>query len=98
MKGLHIANYAGENLPSWMVSGRGQFSLHNLVRITLRNLSRGQQISELGHLPFLKFLDIDKMGTVICIGNEFYGWSNLSAPASSFKSLKVFTLDMCDLE
>ncbi|KAL3497587.1 hypothetical protein ACH5RR_040319 [Cinchona calisaya] len=57
--------------------------LCNLVKIKLKSLSYCKQIPSLGDLPNLQVIEMDKLGSVECIGNEFYGCTNLDGASSS---------------
>ncbi|XP_017975319.1 PREDICTED: putative disease resistance protein RGA1 [Theobroma cacao] len=71
MKSLMIVNYRGDNLPSWMVMTVHDFGytfpLDNLVFLKLIKCKECINISSLGQLRNLRFLEIDGMERVKCI-------------------------------
>ncbi|KAM4118582.1 hypothetical protein ACB094_02G214600 [Castanea mollissima] len=80
LKSLKIKNFRGEKFPLWILagenSGGGLFLFKHLLEIRLVNCNNCQKIPTLGHLPCLKFLRIEGMNNVTCIGSEFYDSGN----------------------
>ncbi|XP_030923801.1 putative disease resistance protein RGA3 [Quercus lobata] len=76
LKSLKIRNFGGEKFPSWILagdnSGGGLFLFNHLLEIRLVYCNKCEKIPTLGHLPCLKFLQIEGMDNVTCIGAEFY--------------------------
>ncbi|XP_030975752.1 putative disease resistance protein RGA3 [Quercus lobata] len=76
LKSLKIENFGGEKFPSWILagdnSGGGLFLFNHLLEILLVDCNKCEKIPTLGHLPCLKFLQIEGMDNVTCIGTEFY--------------------------
>ncbi|KAL4645690.1 hypothetical protein ACB092_02G253100 [Castanea dentata] len=76
LKSLKIENFRGEKFPLWILagdnSGGGLFLFNHLLEIRLVGCNECQKIPTLGHLPCLKFLQIEGMNNVTCIGAEFY--------------------------
>ncbi|KAF3960372.1 hypothetical protein CMV_014902 [Castanea mollissima] len=76
LKSLKIENFRGEKFPLWILagdnSGGGLFLFNHLLEIRLVDCNKCQKIPTLGHLPCLKFLQIEGMNNVTCIGAEFY--------------------------
>ncbi|XP_050241564.1 putative disease resistance protein RGA3 isoform X2 [Quercus robur] len=76
LKSLKIRNFGGEKFPSWILagdnSGGGLFLFNHLLEICLVDCNKCEKIPTLGHLPCLKFLQIEGMDNVTCIGAEFY--------------------------
>lgn len=69
LKELKIHGFSGLKLPKWMAS----FSwLPNLVKLSLSNFKRCEELPALGMLPCLKVLWIDEMSSVKCLGEDFY--------------------------
>nr|TKS18317.1 hypothetical protein D5086_0000004740 [Populus alba] len=94
IRSLTIKGYGGEYFPSWMST----LPLNNLTVLRLNGCSKLRQLPALGCLPRLQILQINGMGTVKCIGKEFYRSSSGSA-AVLFPALKELTLkDMDGLE
>ncbi|KAJ6858332.1 disease resistance protein RGA4 isoform X1 [Populus alba x Populus x berolinensis] len=94
IRSLTIEGYGGEYFPSWMST----LPLNNLTVLRLNGCSKLRQLPALGCLPHLQILQIKGMGTVQCIGKEFYSSSSGSA-AVLFPALKELTLkDMDGLE
>jgi Leucine-rich repeat (LRR) protein len=91
IRSLTIAGYGGEYFPSWMST----LPLNNLTVLRLNGCSKLRQLPALGCLPRLQILQINGMGTVKCIGKEFYNSSSGSA-AVLFPALKELTLKYMD--
>ncbi|KAF3948135.1 hypothetical protein CMV_025833 [Castanea mollissima] len=76
LKSLKIENFRGEKFPLWILagdnSGGGLFLFNHLLEVRLVDCNKCQKIPTLGHLPCLKFLQIEGMNNVTCIGAEFY--------------------------
>jgi len=89
IRSLKIKGYGGEDFSSWILQ------LNNLTVLRLNGCSKLRQLPTLGCLPRLKILQIKGMGTVQCIGKEFYSSSSDSA-AVLFPALKELTLHGMD--
>ncbi|XVF37489.1 hypothetical protein REPUB_Repub20aG0012600 [Reevesia pubescens] len=88
LKSLTIEKYKGGNYPSWLVKTSSvsgpSASLHsitNLVELKLWGCENLKNLpTALGQYPKLKFLEIEGLKNVRCIGKEFYGdgkyWCN----------------------
>ena len=86
IRSLTIKGYGGENFPSWMST----LLLNNLMVLRLKDCNECRQLPTLGCLPRLKILEITRMHSVKCMGNEFY---NSSGGATVlFPALKEFSL------
>ncbi|KAL3498849.1 hypothetical protein ACH5RR_041581 [Cinchona calisaya] len=85
LKCLKIKDFKCSTLPSWMITKN---HLCNLVKIELKKLTYCEQIPSLGTLPFLQIIEIDCLGRVKRIGQEFYSCTNLDG-ASRSNSSKV---------
>ncbi|KAK6266378.1 hypothetical protein QUC31_017215 [Theobroma cacao] len=99
MKSLMIVNYRGDNLPSWMVMSVHDFGytfpLDNLVFLKLIKCKECINISSLGQLRNLRFLEIDGMERVKCIyssdiASHSSGWVE---GITLFPSLRRFSLE-----
>ncbi|XP_030940104.1 putative disease resistance protein RGA4 [Quercus lobata] len=76
LKSITIFGFGGTKFPSWMSL------FDNLIQINLNCCNKCEQVPTLGHLPYLKALEIAGMVDVTCIGVEFYGMcSNVLFPA-----------------
>lgn len=74
LRELSIINFKGKNFTSWMNTVRtSSVVLQNLVKISLMNCNKCEQIPPMGRLPNLKVVHISRMSNVKCIGKEFYG-------------------------
>uniref|UniRef100_A0A6N2NIP5 NB-ARC domain-containing protein n=1 Tax=Salix viminalis TaxID=40686 RepID=A0A6N2NIP5_SALVM len=85
IRSLTIKGYGGEKFPSWMST----LQYNNLTVLRLKDCR-----ITLGCLPRLKILKMSGMGTVKCIGNEFYssgGRAGVLFPA--LKELSLFHMD-----
>ncbi|XP_058079930.1 putative disease resistance protein RGA1 [Magnolia sinica] len=90
LKRLVVKEYVGVRFPLWMSSSL----LPNLVKISLINCRRCEQLLPLGQLPFLKVLMVQGMDAIKCIDNHFYG----NAITQGFPSLEKLTFrDMPNL-
>ncbi|KAG5230738.1 Fom-2 family protein [Salix suchowensis] len=90
LRSLTIKGYGGEKFPSWMST----LQYNNLTVLRLKDCSKLRQLPTLGCLPRLKILKMSGMGTVKCIGNEFYssgGRAGVLFPA--LKELNLFRMD-----
>ncbi|KAL3497661.1 hypothetical protein ACH5RR_040393 [Cinchona calisaya] len=83
LKSLKIKGFHCSSIPSWMVTKNHLSVLCNLVKIELRYLPYCKQIPSLGDLPYLQIIELNYLPSVECIGNEFYGCSNLDGASSS---------------
>ncbi|XP_058079940.1 putative disease resistance protein RGA4 [Magnolia sinica] len=91
LKRLTVEEYMGVRFPYWMCSS----SLPNLIKVSVINCRRCEQLPPLSHLPFLKVLVIRGMDAVKSIGKHFYG----DDVTEAFPSLKELTIqDMPNLE
>ncbi|XP_065871107.1 putative disease resistance protein RGA3 [Euphorbia lathyris] len=93
IKRLTIKYYMGGKWPSWMLRMKSPnygdcFAvINNLVDLRLEQCWNCVRVPCLGDLPSLKFLQINHMGRVKCIDNEFY-W--IEGSASSSGSPRLF--------
>ncbi|BAT89336.1 hypothetical protein VIGAN_06026800 [Vigna angularis var. angularis] len=79
---LSISHYDGTKFPTWF----GDYSLLNVVSLSLFQCKQCKCLPSLGHLPFLKDLTISGLDGVVCIDADFYGSSSCSFP--SLETLK----------
>ncbi|KAI3923528.1 hypothetical protein MKW92_010832, partial [Papaver armeniacum] len=76
LKTLKIVNYQSPRFPTWMASSSISSSLPNLVELEdeeIQGCFICRELPGLGQLPSLKFLTIDTMSDVVCLGNDFDG-------------------------
>ncbi|XP_026417432.1 putative disease resistance protein RGA1 [Papaver somniferum] len=67
---LSIIGFPGLKLPKWMGSSS---CLPNLVKLIFKNCNSCSNLLGLGQLPCLRYLEIEGMASVICLGKtEFY--------------------------
>ncbi|OVA10671.1 Leucine rich repeat 4 [Macleaya cordata] len=103
LKRLIIYGFPALKFPTWMTS-TSSYCLPNLISITLQDCRSCEHLPALGQLPFLKFLKIEGLLAVKCIGSEFYRSNEQSAAIValaniSFPSLEELYLDgMSNLE
>nr|POF20998.1 putative disease resistance protein rga4 [Quercus suber] len=76
LKSLNIQGFEGKKFPSWMLrscDAKDALSLFdNLIEINLSSCTECEEVPTLGCLPCLKFLVIEGMDKVTCIGVKFY--------------------------
>ncbi|XP_030940330.1 putative disease resistance protein RGA3 [Quercus lobata] len=76
LKSLEIEGFEGKKFPSWMLrscDAKDALSLlDNLIKINLSGCTECEEVPTLGCLPCLKFLVIEGMDKVTCIGVKFY--------------------------
>nr|POF20996.1 putative disease resistance protein rga4 [Quercus suber] len=76
LKSLQIGGFQGKKFPSWMLrscDAKDALSLFdNLIEIILRGCRECEEAPTLGYLPCLKFLVIEGMDKVTCMGVKFY--------------------------
>ena len=76
LKSLYISGFGGKKFPSWMLrscDAKDAMSLFdNLIEINFDGCTECEEVPTLGHLPCLKFLRIEGMDKVTCIGVKFY--------------------------
>ncbi|KAK8619004.1 hypothetical protein V6N13_132973 [Hibiscus sabdariffa] len=98
LKSLTIDYYKGECYPPWLVrkaSGDPSacFQPMNLVELKLFRCENVQNLPPLGQYPNLRFLEIEGLKSVRCIGKEFYmNGCDENKPLILFPALEVFTL------
>ncbi|KAK8511426.1 hypothetical protein V6N12_038030 [Hibiscus sabdariffa] len=98
LKSLTIDYYKGECYPPWLVhkaSGdpSASFQLMNLVELKLFGCENVKNLPSLGEYPCLKFLEIEGLNSVRCIGNEFYmNGCDENKPLILFPALEILTL------
>ena len=89
LKSLRIKFYGGNKFPSWV----GLLLYHNLIQIELI-LCNECEVPILGHLPYLRVLEIQGMGKVRSIGSEFYSYSDGSCRNTTtlFLAMRILKL------
>ncbi|KAL4291000.1 hypothetical protein GQ457_14G005080 [Hibiscus cannabinus] len=98
LKSLQIVLFKGEYYPSWLLQKTGgvpsaSFQPMNLVELKLLRCDNVKILPTLGQYPSLKFLDIEGLDNVRCIGNEFYTNNfDKNKPVILFPALEIFTL------
>ncbi|KAK8619011.1 hypothetical protein V6N13_132980 [Hibiscus sabdariffa] len=98
LKSLQIVLFKGEYYPSWLLQKTGgvpsaSFQPMNLVELKLLRCGSVKILPTLGLYPSLKFLDIEGLDNVRCIGNEFYTNNcDMNKPIILFPALEIFTL------
>ncbi|GKV51392.1 hypothetical protein SLEP1_g58054 [Rubroshorea leprosula] len=95
LKSLTIDGYKGKRFPSWMgndVNSSGSsFLLDNMVELKLSNCNECTCIPNLGLLPFLKVLYIERMENVRRMGHKLQPGGAESIKL--FPALKTLTVD-----
>ncbi|KAL3498853.1 hypothetical protein ACH5RR_041585 [Cinchona calisaya] len=89
LKCLKIKDFKCSTLPSWMITKN---HLCNLVKIELKELTYCEQIPSLGALPFLQIIEMDCLGRVKRIGQEFYSCTNLDGASRSNNSKEAIRI------
>jgi len=93
LKELTLSSMDG--LEEWMVPGvEGYQVFPCLEELSIRQCGKLRQLPTLGCLPRLKILEMSEMGTVKCIGNEFY--SSSGSAAVLFPTLEKLTLSIME--
>ncbi|GMI78155.1 hypothetical protein like AT3G14470 [Hibiscus trionum] len=98
LKSLQIVLFKGEYYPSWLVQKAGgvpsaSFQPVNLVELKLLRCGKVKILPTLGQYPSLKFLDIEGLNNVRCIGNEFYtNGCDKNKSIILFPALEIFNL------
>ncbi|GMI78154.1 hypothetical protein like AT3G14470 [Hibiscus trionum] len=99
LESLTIVQYKGECYPSWLVQKTGGdpsacFQPMDLVELKLFRCENVKNLPPLGQYPNLKFLEIEELNNLRCIGNEFYmNGCDGNKPLILFPALEVFTLN-----
>ncbi|XXG52790.1 hypothetical protein AAC387_Pa03g1014 [Persea americana] len=88
LKQLLIDNYHGLVFPSWM----RDTTLQNLVRLSLIDCTRSENLPPLGKLPSLKNLKIHEMDAIKFIGTGFYGDDETMKAFPSLKELEFYDM------
>ena len=91
LKSLTIGEYGGKKFPSWV----GLSSLYqNLIKIYLNGCTECEEVPTLGHLPYLRVLEIIGMEKVRSIGSEFYSYSDGSCRNTTtlFLAMRILKL------
>ncbi|KAL2530511.1 putative disease resistance RPP13-like protein 1 [Forsythia ovata] len=97
LRSIVIEGFRGKNFPLWTMK---MLKLDKLIKIELRNCYNCEKIPMLGHLPLLKYLNLEGLTNVRSIGLSFYGASDCSSTSRkdgqdtrvsfpSLKSLKI---------
>ncbi|KAE8680858.1 hypothetical protein F3Y22_tig00111366pilonHSYRG00236 [Hibiscus syriacus] len=85
---IYLWNYGREGCKDWWCP-KSSFQPTNLVDLKLLRYQNVKILPTLGQYPNLKFLHIEGLDNVRCIGNEFY-------TIVVFPSLKVLNIIECD--
>ncbi|KAF9616085.1 hypothetical protein IFM89_028551 [Coptis chinensis] len=101
---LYVRNYEGNKLPSWMMSINT--ALPNLVVLELSCFNQCSELPTLGRLQYLEFLILSELGSVKCIGCEFYGLGSTDGTTTGGEDLvqsvvvfpKLHTLQISNME
>ncbi|XVE80878.1 hypothetical protein DITRI_Ditri15bG0016500 [Diplodiscus trichospermus] len=99
LKSLTIEFYMGDNNPSWLVRNSAPsayFQPINLAHLSLRYCKKLKNVPTFGLYPNLRFLEIQGLNNVRCIGNEFYINYNNGGDIKLFPALDNFKL--CNME
>ncbi|XP_058079954.1 putative disease resistance protein RGA4 [Magnolia sinica] len=92
LKRLTVEEYMGVKFPHWMCSS----SLPNLIKVSVINCRRCEQLPLVSHSPFIEVLVIQGMDALKSIDNHFSGGDDVT---ERFQSLKKLSLkDMPNLE
>ncbi|XXG52775.1 hypothetical protein AAC387_Pa03g1003 [Persea americana] len=89
LKRLGIRFYHGIMFPSWM---RNTNTLANLVKLSLFDCNRSEDLPPLGQLPCLKNLSIMGMNAVKFIGAGFYGDGETTKAFPSLETLRFMSM------
>ncbi|KAL6136522.1 hypothetical protein ACLB2K_061817 [Fragaria x ananassa] len=72
LESLRIEAFIGDRFPSWMM--RVPLPLNNLKKLVLNRCRKCGQLPILGHLPFLRDVEIFGMDNLKRFGSEIYGY------------------------
>ncbi|KAL6135622.1 hypothetical protein ACLB2K_067849 [Fragaria x ananassa] len=99
LESLRIEDFKGDRFPSWMM--RVPLPLNNLKKLVLVRCSKCGELPILGHLPFLRDVEIKGMRNLKRIGSEIYGYDLVyeATPEKKttvlFLALKILSIYNC---
>ncbi|XP_042495167.1 putative disease resistance protein RGA3 [Macadamia integrifolia] len=93
LKKFSMIFFEGVRCPKWMASGLSVYK--NLVSFQLYRCDRLEYVPTLGELPFLRYLRLETMGNVKCLGREFYHSSKTSTDATTSSGMVAFPSLKC---
>ncbi|XP_034704720.1 putative disease resistance protein At3g14460 [Vitis riparia] len=82
LKTLVVSCYGGLTFPNWV----RDHSFSKMENLRLKSCKKCAQLPPIGRLPLLKYLHIEGMDEIVCIGDEFYG--EVENPFPSLQSLR----------
>ncbi|KAL6139771.1 hypothetical protein ACLB2K_058073 [Fragaria x ananassa] len=99
LESLKIVGFRGYRFPSWMM--RVPLPLNKLKKLVLRGCFRCGELPILGHLPFLRDVEIKGMHNLKRIGSEIYGYDLVDEATREkerivlFPALKTLSIEEC---
>nr|XP_011467953.1 PREDICTED: putative disease resistance protein RGA3 isoform X2 [Fragaria vesca subsp. vesca] len=97
---LSIKDFMGDRFPSWMM--RVPLPLNNLKKLVLTFCGKCGELPILGHLPFLRDVEINGMHNLKRFGSEIYGYDLVYEATREketivlFPALKTLSIRGCD--
>ncbi|KAK4386017.1 hypothetical protein Sango_2472300 [Sesamum angolense] len=97
IKNLKISGFCGDNFPSWIMNTTvdEQFRLHKLIKLKLIDCERCAEVPTLGHLPQLKFLELNGLKNVKSIEWIEVSPDNASRLVIAFPRLESLKIVYC---
>ncbi|KAL6139831.1 hypothetical protein ACLB2K_058132 [Fragaria x ananassa] len=99
LESLRIEDFMGDRFPSWMM--RVPLPLNKLKKLVLVRCSKCGELPILGHLPFLRDVEINGMDNLKRIGSEIYGYDLVYEATREkerivlFPALKTLSIEEC---
>ncbi|KAL6136600.1 hypothetical protein ACLB2K_061895 [Fragaria x ananassa] len=99
LESLRIKGFMGDRFPSWMMSNNlKKGNLINLKKLVLVRCSKCGELPILGHLRYLRDVQIKGMDNLKRIGSEIYGFEFATREKETivlFPALKTLSIEEC---